>query len=606
MDFDFSALDRELLPGARELASAYGIKENGSIKIIAVPSDHFEVLSLEKERTIFYKEKHEFFRGLVKAFFGENCFQNSAFTHLTYMNDCSRGAVLLVDTIKKLIRILAASGYDRLQLYTEDTYKIENRPMFGYLRGAYTATELSEIDAYASLFGIEVIPCIQTLGHLGNLFRWEEFQTIHDCGELLLCDDERTYTLIEDMFRQISKSFSSRIVHIGMDEAIGLGQGKHREIFGNEDPKKIFLRHLNRVLGIAKKYGFRCQMWSDMFFRLAYNGEYYSAKNATADISVSLPEGIELVYWDYYSVEKDHYIDMIEKHKQLKAPFGFAGGAWKWVGFAPLNSFSLLAGEAALSGCLQCGVKNILLTAWGDNGGEASVFSVLPAIVFYGEKRYGGTFKKSFQTITGCKAEDFMQLDLPNVIDKTPRYAYKTDFNKIFLYNDVFFGIYDDCAKKETREVFSVSLKKLRQAKNRVKTDYKPIFETLCRLLEILVLKYDICNNIRDAYLKKDFQALSTHCITLKNIEKKIQRFHAAFSIQWYSENKPNGMEIHDGRLGWLLERTRACRKRLETFLTGKIQNLPELEETRILSHNLNGHEFFDIFWASLVSVFKF
>src|SRR5690554_4580463 len=70
------------------------------------------------------------------------------FNDLCYMVDCSRNAVPKVDTIKKLIRMLAVMGYDSLQLYTEDTFEVINEPYFGYLRGKYTKEELKDIDNY--------------------------------------------------------------------------------------------------------------------------------------------------------------------------------------------------------------------------------------------------------------------------------------------------------------------------------------------------------------------------------------------------------------------------------------------------------------------------
>ena len=56
-------------------------------------------------------------------------------------------------------------------LYTEETYELPGEPHFGYLRGRYTADELREIDRVADRLGIEMIGCIQTLGHLGHLLR---------------------------------------------------------------------------------------------------------------------------------------------------------------------------------------------------------------------------------------------------------------------------------------------------------------------------------------------------------------------------------------------------------------------------------------------------
>ena len=58
---------------------------------------------------------------------------------------------------------------------------------------------------------IELIPCIQTLAHLNTMFKWSsEYECIRDCDDVLLADEERTYTLIDNMFKTISKCFKSK------------------------------------------------------------------------------------------------------------------------------------------------------------------------------------------------------------------------------------------------------------------------------------------------------------------------------------------------------------------------------------------------------------
>ena len=94
--------------------------------------------------------------------------------------DCSRGAVLKVDTVKKWIDILQKIGYNVLELYTEDTLEVEGEPYLGYLRGRYTGAEIREIDAYAAAHGIELIPCIQTLAHFTNPVKLPRFADITD------------------------------------------------------------------------------------------------------------------------------------------------------------------------------------------------------------------------------------------------------------------------------------------------------------------------------------------------------------------------------------------------------------------------------------------
>lgn len=601
MGYNFFALNEELKQGALEIVNDYGRSIKEDVKITAYSNGFLKVEVKQGEISIGYSKKNEFFRGLVKAFSGISCEEYSKFNHLTYMNDCSRCAVPTVETVKRLIRFLAVCGYDRLQLYTEDVYKIENRPMFGYLRGAYTDKEIKEIDNYAKLFGIELVPCIQTLGHLDNIFRWKEFSAIKDHENILLCDSEDTYAFIDDMFSQLEKSFSSRLVHIGMDESRKLGLGAHLEKFGYEERTSIFLRHLNRVAEIAKQHGFTCQMWSDMFFRLVY-GDYYTRKGGeNKELTAKIPQNVQLVYWDYYHTNKEHYDSMIDCHKKISNPICFAGGAWKWVGFTPINNFTLITAKQALDSCIERGVDDIMLTSWGDNGGEASHFSVLPGIVYYANRCYGGDFENDFKMVCGVELNDFILLDLANVIDENPSYGYKTNFSKIFLYSDVMMGLHDDCAKPQTEKVYKSSLEKLKKALSRSGA-YKRLFQTQIDLLEVLIIKYDIGNKIRKAYLDGDKKQLKALCNTLKAIQSKIKVFHKAFTKQWYDENKPFGMEIHDGRIGWTIQRIICAKERIQDYLKGRLHCLEELEEERVLTHDLSGIEYFECLWSDIAT----
>ena len=92
-----------------------------------------------------------------------------------------------------MIRILAKLGLNRLLLYTEDTYEVPELPYFGVYRGRYSREEIREIDEYAQIFGIELIPCIQTLAHLHNALKWSEAQKIMDTPDILQVRKEETY-----------------------------------------------------------------------------------------------------------------------------------------------------------------------------------------------------------------------------------------------------------------------------------------------------------------------------------------------------------------------------------------------------------------------------
>ena len=439
------------------------------------------------------------------------------------MADCSRNAVMNVGTVKKLLRVLAAGGYDRLMLYIEDTYKVEGQPMFGYLRGAYTEEELKELDAYADSLGILLVPCMQTLAHLNAIFRWDDYASVRDCNDILLCGEEKTYALIEDMFRQLSRSLNSREIHIGMDEAWMVGLGKYLDKHGYENRFDIINRHLARVLEIAEKYGYHCCMWGDMFYHLAFHGDYYRFDaEIPEEVRKQVPKNVDLVYWDYYHLDKKVYDGMLTGFQKFGNPVIFAGGAWRWTGFAPQNRFSLQVSEQAIDSCIEHGVKNIICTAWGDNGGEASIFSVLPSVLYYGARRYGADVKADFADATGCCFDDFMTLELPDEVNRTPHKDYLANYSKVFLYNDLFLGIFDSAANPAYRDVFRTSIAKMKAAEKRA-GDYRYVFSSLCALLDAVSEKYDLGVRIRAAYLAGDRAAAKELCAKIGLVIRKVK-----------------------------------------------------------------------------------
>ena len=96
------------------------------------------------------------------------------------MLDVSRAAVLKLSRIKDLIKHMALLGLNTLQLYTEDIFKLDNEPFFGFNRGGYSVRDLKEIDSFADMFGIEAFPCIQTLGHLGQVLQWPAYSNLRE------------------------------------------------------------------------------------------------------------------------------------------------------------------------------------------------------------------------------------------------------------------------------------------------------------------------------------------------------------------------------------------------------------------------------------------
>lgn len=499
---------------------------------------------------------------------------------LGVMIDCSRGAVMNVPSLKRFIDLLSKMGYKALQLYTEDTYEIPEEPYFGYLRGKYTQKELREVDAYAAARGVELIPCIQTLAHLDAIVRWDRFRPIVDINNILLAEDEGTYQLIEEMFSSIEATFSSRRIHIGMDEAHMVGLGKYLDKHGYQNRAEILLRHLSRVTEIAARHGFRPIMWSDMFFELATGGGYRPGATFSPEVLDKVPENLDLVYWDYYRLDPAFYEGVLRVHQNFHNPIIFAGGLWTWRGFAPMTRSSLRTTDAALEACRKTGVRDIFFTLWGDDGGECSYFSALP-MLFYASRALDGApdpekLREEFREITG---EDYDRMTEMSDVNLPSDTAPFSNSSKVWLYQDPFLGLFDRTVPPDAPARLEAVADRL-EASAAESPTCGDLYRLEAAFARAAARKCDIGVRTRAAYRAGDRAALlSLAEVDYPRAREAVDALHRAFEMVWFSDNKPNGYELHDTRLGGLSSRISTCAARLAAYASGALDSLPELEE---------------------------
>ena len=507
--------------------------------------------------------------------------ENSCCKELGYMVDCSRNAVIRLEQLKKMIRVLALMGYTYIGLYMEDTIAVKEEPYLGYMRGAMTPSELKEADAYAKQFGMEIRPYIQTLAHFNQITRYEHYYEMIDCDDILLAGEEKTYEFLEHLIRTLSENLSTRNINIGMDEAHMVGLGKYLSQHGYTERFQIMEKHLERVLSITRKYGYKAQMWSDMFFRLAYDGQYY-VKDKEIEYQLNIPSDVKLIYWDYYSLDTNHYDQMIVQHKKITENVGFAGGAWKWHGFVPHNHFSYHASVAAFKACRKNQIDSIVITGWGDNGGEASQFSNLPAL--YADAEFAYTYcaenderieTEKFKVLTGITYDEFMLMDDVNLLPEDKKKTANS--SKYLLYNDLLIGTFDSVVNTEVATHYASVAKNMQQLSKT--SAYGYLFKTQEMLCRLLSLKSDLGLRIRGAYKAGDKAALERIAREdLPTLLLYVDDFYYAFEQQWHLENKSFGFEVQCVRIGGLKQRIDYVKDILERYLAKEVTQIDELE----------------------------
>ncbi len=493
------------------------------------------------------------------------------------MIDCSRNSVPSVETLKRFIPLVAGMGYNSLQLYTEDTFEVEGHPYIGHQRGRYSIEDLKELDAFAEKHGVEMIPCTQALAHLNAVLTWPKYAELRDYADILLIGEEKTYALLDDMFRTLRHCFKSRRIHIGMDEAHMVGLGKYLDLHGYQNRFEILSNHLKRVIEIAKKYDFEPMMWSDMFFRLLSHGQYtWDGKPISEDIKKLVPKEVDLVYWEYFDRKKASYQKMFRGHKEFGNNIWFAGGAWCWSGLAPSNAFGIATMRASIAACKDEGIDRYFATLWGDDSGECSIFSMLPSLFYAASLNRGVTkmadIKAQFEEYIGIPFDKFMLVDLKET------FLPPTNRGKFWLFNDPFAGLLDTTVdEKAIRTKYKSAARSLSRLCDH--PEYGYLFSCMKAYAEAITAKADLGVRTRKAYGEGDREALKDLIDDYKKAEKKIRNFHEAFYKMWMIERHPSGFDIQDLRIGGLLQRMASCRRRITDYLEGRVGEIPELCE---------------------------
>lgn len=579
--------------GIRYFAPKLGFswEEDGLPVRVMKQEGDLEVSFHHSEGMIRFAKKAHFFRAL--GLFIEAMRERPEFTFtekpqfetLGVMFDASQNAVLKPESLRELTGIMALMGFNMLMLYTSNTYTVENRPYFGYLRGRYTRQELKECDDFADMLGIEMIPAIQTLGHLTGVLKWNFAKDLRDTPDILLAGNDATYDFIEEMLTSATAPFRSSRIHIGMDEAHNIGLGRYLRRNGYQRRFDIMSMHLKNVTAITSRLGLRPMIWSDMYFRLASaTGEYYD-RNARIpqDVMDTVPRDVQLVYWDYYHDDAGFYADFIRRHKAFGSMPVFAGGIWTWAGMTVNYGKSFAATNAALRACKQEKVREVICTLWGDNGAETNVYGALLGLQLYAEHGYAPgvdeeKLRKRFAFCTGGDYDDFMGL---RWLDEAPGTekdnGTAVNPSKYLLWQDPMMGLFD----RDTEELgLSGYYDGLAERYARRKNEkWNFVFEVPRKLASVLAIKSDIGIRIRRYYAQKDSAALETVVHTeLPELRKRVEELRIAHREQWMSRYKPFGWEILDIRYGGLLARLDTAESRLGEYLEGKTSVIEELE----------------------------
>ncbi|XP_064890682.1 hexosaminidase D isoform X5 [Columba livia] len=227
-----------------------------------------------------------------------------------------KGAPPRAAYLAEVLPLLRALGGSGLLLEYEDTF-----PYAGPLQPlraphAYSPAELRAVLRQARALGLELVPLVQTFGHMEFVLKHKEFAHLREVKvfpNALNPHKEESRALVKAMIDQVMALHEDvKWFHIGCDEVYYLGEGEESKQWlqqqGNT-PEKLCLSHIKAVAScVASSYpAVTPIVWDDMLRGMS--------EETLAESGV--PQLVQPMIWDYAAdLDVEGKVQLIEKYRR--------------------------------------------------------------------------------------------------------------------------------------------------------------------------------------------------------------------------------------------------------------------------------------------------
>ncbi len=302
------------------------------------------------------------------------------FRNRGYMLDVSRCKVPRMDSLYALIDRLAELKYNQLQLYMEHTFAFPGHEVVWKDASPFTGEEIEAIDAYCRDRYIELVPNLNSFGHMERWLRHPEYHYLAESPEgfvdpwgtrrpygSVLKPNEDSLVFLDGLYREFLPHFSSPRFNIGCDETWELGQGWSRSQVEEKGAARVYLDFLLRIQNLVHRHGRKVQFWGDIILK-------------RPESVTELPPSVTGMLWGY---EADHPFEAnCGAFASAGVPFYVVPGtsAWKTL-LGRVDNCRANLESAAASG-LRHGAAGFLVTDWGDAGHHQFFPISLPGLAY--------------------------------------------------------------------------------------------------------------------------------------------------------------------------------------------------------------------------------
>ena len=500
------------------------------------------------------------------------------------MVDSSRNGVMSPAKLREVMVRLALFGYNALCLYTEDTYEVKGHPEMGYLRGRYTQRELGELDRYAAGLGIEMFPCIQTLGHLRQILSHPNYSHLQDNENVLNLKVDETYTFLEDMIENAARPYKSDRIHLGLDETWGLSQGKAFVRNKPIDPREDYLNHVNWLADLCRKKGLKPMMWGDIV--IGMSGTEAFTESQAGNLSADM----KMIFWNYYRPDSEYYRTTIRQYRRMGFEPLVAPGLWSWGRLWGSQEITDASAPHFMRVAREEGIREALMTMWGDDGHEAPFASSYPAMAQFADDCWLAEpgMERTSLTVEAICGTPYEVYTLPSRLDHYPRrdsdnIKYRANLGKGILWDDPLLGVFARHYERvKLGDHFGEVAEEICRASRRSSPSDGKLFDYARKLSGVIAQKADLHNRARRAYQDGNRSELEEISASIPRVVRSMRALMVAHGEIWREERKPFGFEVLQARYGGQLVRLEEMKKRIDSYLSGRDREIEEFEERSV------------------------
>ena len=272
-------------------------------------------------------------------------------------DDISRGQVSTIENFKKIIRFMARYKMNVYSPYLEDLFVFKNHPLVGKGRGALTAADVRDLDAYAKRRFVDMIPIFETLGHWENILIKPEYLPLAEFpgAHTLNISDERIYAILDEMIGELAAAFSSPYFNMAADESWDVGLGANKERVQKSDLATVHAEHYKQLFDIIAKHGKKPMMYGDIILN-------------NPGILDQIPKSVVIVDWQYWAGDRYSSPSVF---RTAGFPFVVSPAVYNFAGPFPNYVHTLINIRNFCAEGYGNGSLGLLTSNWNDYGGEA-------------------------------------------------------------------------------------------------------------------------------------------------------------------------------------------------------------------------------------------